>query len=245
MTKKQYLMLLWPLSCAPAIMSLVKYGWGSLFSFAGYGPLASFLIHPFFSIALHTCALFIGIYFAQQIGARLLFLQDNYDLKNDVLKPAVFMASLYAVAVLIINWVTPFGEIYFQPAYMDIVQSFFFYKIVPTMRFDLIFLLLGVCGSVFIIKKIVKNISLTVLMPICIVLISILPLLIILFDCVTRSRCLAEVLIRESFMSISCIILGMLFWKKGLEAALIYHVIVMTILYLIAPIVVLGLKIWG
>lgn len=235
-------MLLWPISCMPAIVSLVRFGYQSMFSFSSHDAVTSFLIHPFFAIAMHTVALFLGIYFAQQIGAKLLFLQEDYDLKNDIVKPAFVVGGAYALVALLINAVTPVGQMYFdQSSYADIIENFvglFFYK----MRFDLFVLLFGVCGLAFVIKKIAKDVSLSVIMPICIVAISILPVSVLLFDCFTRFGCAGAMVAGNFFMIGSNILLGVLFWKKGLEAALLYGMIVCTILYLIAPVVMFVLK---
>lgn len=242
MTKKQYFMMLWPFSCMPAIISLVRYGYQSMFSFSSHDSLISFLIHPFFAIAMHTVALVMGFYFAQQIGARLLFLQEDYDFKDDVLKPALLAGSLYVTVALLINTIMPLGELYFDfSSYVDIAESFFntiFYKI----RFDLFGLLFGLCGSVFAIKKIAKDVSLSVIMSICIVVISVLPVSVLLFDCFGRFGCAASQFMGLSFGISNSLLLGILFWKKGLETAMLYEVIVCSILYLIVPVIILALK---
>lgn len=98
MTKKQYFWFLWPLSCMRAIISLISHSrFPPLFSVYGHSPMTSVLIHPLFSIFLYTIALLLGLYFAIKIGARLLFLDDQYqyDVGRDILKPAVLWGVVY------------------------------------------------------------------------------------------------------------------------------------------------------
>lgn len=227
MTKIQYFLLLWFLSSMFQILSIAQYGLNCM----GYTGLMCLLVSAPWSIAVHGCALFFGIYFAQNIGIRLLFLNENYSIFEDIIKPAVLVGSLYAVIMLVVNWLMPFDFIVLnKSSCIDLLRKF-----LPNIRFDLFFLLFCICGLAFVIKKILKNTSLSLIVPICVILAAILPLFPFIFSCLIRSHCDRDAVIRQFFVPTIYIVLGMLFWKKGLEVALLCSIVITTILYFIAP----------
>ncbi len=222
----------------PAVISLMRYGFLSL----GHGPVVSFLISPVFSIVLHTVALLLGFYCAIKIGARLLLLDDQYQYSvwKDILKPAVLWGFLYVCIGLIPTYFwykninTPFDKIF----------EFFIYKLFSTLRMDLFMLLFGVCGVTFIVRKIVKNTSVFILMPISIALITILPYAPLLFDVSYRSVYPHSNIIANLILTTTqWLIIASLFWRKGLEAALACEVFIVTILHLIVPVVIFALSV--
>jgi len=233
MTKKQYFMLLWALSSMVSILSVVQYG----FNCMGYKGMSCLIFSPLFAIAMHGCALVFGIYFAQKISARLLFLDGQYNFMKDILKPAAIAGTLYAGAALIINALTPS---FYAVQRFSAEEPFFlfFYKLFYDIRFDLFGLLFCVSGLAFIIKKLTKNISMSVVMSTAVGLIIAVPLL---YDCYRALLGNFSWLgVAQDLYGIGTIALIMaLFWRKGLEAALLCRVVIVTILYLIAPTVIL------
>ncbi len=232
-------MLLWPLCAMPVILSLVRYGFPSL---SEYGLVTSFHIHPLFSIVMHTCALLLGLCCAQKIGAKLLFLDGDYNFKKDILKPAVIAGVIFAGIFLanvlrsdsFLNYVygLSFGGVF----------EWFIDKLFYSLRMDLFTLLFGICGLAFIIKKVAKNVAISSIIPISIGLMTIVPYLPLLFDCIMRGfSSNIPFLISSLWKSAEWLLIALLFWKKGLEAALACEMVIVTIIYLIAPLVILAI----
>ncbi len=225
----------------PAVISLIRYGFPSLFSQFGHGPIISFLINSMFSIALHTVALLIGLYCAISIGARLLLLDDQYrhNVWKDILKPAVLWGLISVCITLMPTYFwykslnTPIDKIF----------EFFINKLFSTLQMDLLMLLFGVCGITFILRKIAKNTLVSTLMPISIAFITIIPYVPVLFDSIYRPLYShSNIIAMLVFTSAQWLIIAGLFWRKGLEAALVCEVFVVTVLHLILPLIIFVLS---
>lgn len=236
MTKKQYFLFLWILSSMTSIVSMIQYG----FNCMGYTGLQCLIFSPLWSIAVHGCAIFFGIYFAQKIGVRFLLLEERYDFVRDTFKPAVFVGVVYAGAALVINALMPIVAI---NLFSNISPIEFLSMVLSLIRFDLMILLFCVSGIAFIIKKLAKKAPLSVVMPICGGLVGILPhaALLILFmvgsyplDHDLRSF----VVIDSLFDVVTYVLLTRLFWKKGLETAILCHVVIIAILRMIVPTII-------
>lgn len=235
MTKKNYFFILWMLVSLDSFVFIIERAillWSTLGYFP-HGELVS-MGTGLATIVVNSIALCIGVYCAKRIGMRFLFLQENYDVLNDVLKPAVVIAGLYSVVVLFIHGWRPISSV----AYLSIptpgVSSgmYFFKTILLLLRFDLFVLLFCICGLAFIIRKIMARVQLSTIMPISIIVSCLLIHLFLLFNPQ------AHIVVDALYSVVTCVLLGMLFWKKNLEAALLCHVIIITLLYLFGPMVV-------
>lgn len=119
------------------------------------------------------------------------------------------------------------------------IFEFFFNSLFSTLRMDLLQLLCCVCGIAFIIKEVAKNLSTSAAILISVVLINIVPFAPILFDYFFRSLSFPVTMIRVYFFTTAHLLtIALLFWKKGLEAALCCEVVVVIILQLIVPVII-------
>lgn len=100
MTKKQYFLLLWIIGSLDSFYFIV-YRTITIWLDMGYLPQGEIvsIATALVTIILFGIFLYIGLHCAQRIGARLLLLQENYRVLNDIVKPAVVAGSLYAIAV--------------------------------------------------------------------------------------------------------------------------------------------------
>ncbi len=219
----------------------MQYGFPSMFSQYGHSPLVSFLIHPVFSIAIHTIGLLVGLYYALKIDAKLLFLDENYNFKNDIIKPAVITGVIFAVLFLANALRSGVFLNYVQDPSFGVFELFI-NKLFYSLRTHLMMLLFGVCGLALLIKKVTKDVAMSIIMPISIGSMTIAPYVPVLYDSIMRGFSPNTSFLTSSLLaSVHWLLIAVLFWKKGLETALLCDAVIVSIVYLIAPLVILAL----
>ncbi len=168
----------------------------------------------------------MGVRFAQKIGAKLLFLDGHYNFIQDILKPALFVGVLGAGAVLIINAVIPLAGAY---PYILFYKPLF--SLVSVINYDVFLFLFCLCGFALLIKKITKNSSMTIIEYASVVLVALLQNGI---WWIWQFGTAAFPIDPFVYFGLD-VLLGTLFWKKGFETTVLCHLIIATILYVIAP----------
>lgn len=227
MTKKQYFLFLWLLSSLSSIFFVVY----SVVEFGGINHLFFFqnVTQMLLAIAIRGVIVFFGFYCAQEIGARLLLLDENYHFMTDIFKPAVIVGFVYVGIGLIINALIPIDT-------WPVISSFdlSYYRLSSffnAMWSDLAYLLVYVSGVAFIIKKLAKdNVSTSTMMMLSIGLVCISSIL-VKYTLYRGSFNIANNLVVLALN----VVLGGLFWKKGLEAAMLFHLIFVALIYWIVP----------
>jgi len=187
--------------------------------------------------------------FAQKVGARLLFLDGQYNFMNDIFKPAALVGIVYAGIVLIAHarvgilgegvaaLIVP-GRLFSLHLFSFVQETglvFVFYElslqVFRAINTDALWLLFGVAGIALLLKTIIRGMSTSQAM------------LISVFICAFLSHFLViwsyGFLMIPVLESIRLLLLGLLFWKKGFETAIFSHLIMVFILFVIVPAVVL------
>lgn len=184
------------------------------------------------SIIFQGFILTMGLDFAQKIGARLLLLNDDYYFKKDILKPAMIVGIVVSCIVCAINIAWPL-ELFSS---LGETAVFFNRTLVSLLRFvvyDINLLLFWMAGLALLIKKITKSDAMDLVVYTSIALVAFLGNMaspiwqfgIMAFAVGPMVRCGIDV------------VLGVLFWKKGFETAVLCHLVIVLIFYLVAPMV--------
>jgi hypothetical protein len=245
--KKQYFMLLWALGSVTEVLHAV----GVSLSSEGFPVILIILVSAAFGISIYGFILTMGLHFAQKIDAKLLFLEENYNFKNDIVKPAIIAGVIFAGVFLanllrsdvFLNYVHDLSSGGTFGATFGGTFEWFINKLFNSLRTDLMMLLFGLCGLVFLMKKIAKNAAVSTIMPISIGLMIIAPYVPVLYDSIIRGFSPnITFLISSLFASAQWLLIALLFWKKGLETALTCEVVIASIIYLIAPVVLFALN---
>jgi hypothetical protein len=180
-------------------------------------------------ICVNGFFLFLGMDFASKIGMRFLLLEKHVDWGRDLFKPAVVVSVVYVLVVLVVDPFISLGKFYL-PQNRSVLALLM--KLFSAISADVIMLLFLLSGLALFLKKIGKNISLSIIMLMSIVLIALISGLSI--DLWWRFGVTTFM-----FKIIMSLALGGIFWRKGLEAELLCHIIVVIMLYAIAPQLVL------
>lgn len=183
----------------------------------------------------------MGLHFAQKIGARLLFLNGHYDCKKDILMPALVMGVVAACIGIALNAVIPVTTI---SLFFDAPSYDFLYRALPNVfsvfGYGIFVLLFLIAGFALLIKNITKNASLSILMPVSIILVTLLRNVVpLIWNFGTAVIVVAPYVNCAVACSID-VLLGMLFWKKGFETAVLCHLVMSFIFYIVAPMVIIA-----
>ena len=105
-------------------------------------------------------------------------------------------------------------------------------KQLNTIKISLAILLAAIGGLAFIIKKIAKNASTSIVIPVAIGLVTIGMFWPLLFDCFSYRGCpsLSALFDNALVANVAIACGGFIFWKKGLEVALLYEIILLSYL---------------
>ena len=177
----------------------------------------------------------LGIDFAKKVDAKLLLLDGHYSFMKDIFNPAVVVGALYAGAVLIVNAVLPSPSLsvfFYEHSGVLFYKSFF--SVFSILGYDVSMFLFSLCGIALLIKKITKNISVTAIDHVSVVLVA------VLHNIVPWLWKFGTVFMIDPIIGFATdMVLGVLFWKKGFETAVLCHFVIAIILYAIAPAVLL------
>ncbi len=237
MTKERYFISILCLVYPPIIILLIA----NIDDFVGefpdaVSPVALGLVSLAISVFIFSFMLAAGMYFAEKIGARLLLLQENYNVKKDILKPALIIGVAISVILLMMRMIFPFDlfaglEGNIHSSYKKLAAAF------AVIQYDVRTLLFWMSGCALLIKTLTRSKAMDAIMYTSIVLIA------FLFNIGQPIWNFGVAIIAVGAV-VRCgidIMLGVLFWKKGFEVAVLCHMIIALILYLIAPAVVLAI----
>lgn len=242
MTKKQYFMFWWAVIFVVMVVQAIVM-WKMSFVLAGElaegRGLAGLMLGASWIVGFifYGFLLSLGIDFAQKVGAKILLLDghSSYHFIKDVLKPAVIVGIAYSVVVLIVKVVVPNSFLiasFVERVDLVIYQSLLaLCGIIPDGVFLLLFCL---CGLALLLKKIIKNISTTTIDHVSVVVIAVLRNII---PWMWKSGFVFMIDPLIGFATDT--VLGVLFWKKGFETAVLCHFVIVFILYVITPAVVI------
>ncbi len=190
------------------------------------------------NIILYSIALFFGLRFAEKIGIRFLFLDKNTNYLNDLIKPGLFAGIGCALAMLVVDKLLPVSShginalAKFTPPLYGLLAALF-----GVINQEVLLCLLGISGIALLLKKLLKNLSISRIMAISIFIASLLFGLAHIPTFIHAISFLgSSVIIRIIILNlISGTTFGLLFWKKGFETAVFAHFIVDFIIYFLVP----------
>jgi hypothetical protein len=240
MDKKQYFWLWWALASLTPVISVVLVLTGIISVGLAVSPIM-LLILCIWAISFDGFILTMGLHFAQKIGAHLLFLNGHYNCKKDILMPALVMGVVAACTGLAINAVVPVTTI---RLFFDAPSYDFLYQALPNIfsafGYGIFVLLFSVAGFALLIKKVTKNASLSILMPVSIILVTFLRNVVPLIWTFGTAVAVVDPYINCAVACSIDVLLGMLFWKKGFEIAVLCHLVMSFIFYIVAPIIIIA-----
>lgn len=190
-------------------------------------PIVGVLAGLAISLFIFSFVLAAGMDFAERIGARLLLLQENYNVKKDILMPGL-IAGIAVAAVLLMLRTRFHFELF---ADLETNADFYFYKrvvvLLSVIKYDVSTLLFWMAGCALFIKKLTRSAAMDAIMYVSIILIS------LLFNMGSPiwNFGLVAIPVGEAVRCGIDILLGVLFWKKGFETAVLCHLIITFIFY--------------
>ena len=201
------------------------------------------IISSLFALFFTVLILALGMDFAKKIGARLLLLRGDYDFKNDILKPACITGIIVSAIVIIINMIMPLTDPIYSFFPVESTQQFILRmlsNLFSVISYNISFLLVWVCGLGLLIRSIFKNTPTNTIMYISIVMMAFLRHLL---SMLIRFMSIAILYIEPQMQIASTpivsidpiirfgidVVLGILFWKKGFETAVLCHLIIVFI----------------
>jgi hypothetical protein len=219
MNKRKYVMCLLGIFFVNMILNLM----GNIASMTFLQIIVD-LIASIPSAIIYGLMISFGIDFAQKVGLRLLFLEGNFRFGRDILKPAILVSSFYICTWLVIKILT-FSVLLIKSPLDSVLLKLFFY--------DTCLFLFGLSGCALLLKKIGKKIPMSIIMPVSIFLVAFLynwGCAMFLGGGLVIGK--FRILIANFFCDI---LLGMLFWRKGFETAVLCHVFIAMSVYVILP----------
>lgn len=200
-------------------------------------------------LLISAIVLAAGMDFAKKIGARLLLLHGDYDVKKDIIKPACIVGIIISSIAVVANKISSFELLsFFEKSSYSYFQKIL---IVPflVVTHDIRLLLFFIAGIALLIRTITRNSFIDMIRSVSIDMIVYVSIALGSFFCYMTSPIWLSGtrLIRSNpilFMGpiINCgigVVLGVLFWKKGFETAVLCHLIIALIFYSAASVLVL------
>ncbi len=185
-----------------------------------------------FAIFFTVLILALGMDFCKKIGARLLLLRSDYSVKDDIIKPALLVGLVVSGILFAIDLFYPLSN----PYAFVVIQGGqqFFYRLannlLSVISYGINVFLFWFAGIALLIRKILKNTSRDSAMYASIIFIS------LIWNIGMRAWGLGASPINIDLVVQSgvSIILGVLFWKKGFETAVLCHLIIVFIVQMAA-----------
>ena len=220
MNRTHYFLSLWALSSLSDLSMMILHGFTS----------SMWINYPVVQIMLYGLLLLFGFYAAQKSGFRFVLLEQNYNIVHDIIKPAVVCGIVVAASIFLIIPILSLQvvPVPFSPSMI--------YRLLHGIKITLAILLAGLGGLAFILRKIAKNASTSTIIPMVIGLIVTVSLCPLIFDCIYKNCVNVSLILDHAIMIIVTIgFSGILFWKKGLEVAVLYDIVLISLLHMIAP----------
>lgn len=240
MARNQYGFILW-LFCIISPFALIPFE-QAIARFLELEPLAltprGLIFSAIGAAFIYGWMVFLGMRWARGINARFILLEENPHYYYDLLKPG-FVAGIICTAVILffdlLLPVSPMNLLAFARSVPPVVGFFgLFFCIVNQQVFLSLFC---VSGFVLLLKKIAEDFSEAFLFAVSIMITALLFGLAHIPTFVHPATpdvelVIARIMILNLFSGIT---FGMLYWKKGFEAAVWGHVVVDGILYVLIP----------
>lgn len=244
MTRKQYFMLLWAISSVAVVVGAIIMRINMDVAF--FRPM---LIDVLATIFMYGLLIFLGMNFAQKIGVRFLLLETNVNFVKDILKPAIFFGILYAGITLVVNTFIPLTscDLFTHKTLLAVFYQAFS-MLLAVMALDAVFLLFVFLGFALLVKTVINNLSMSIVMPIAIAIVGFVNKFNHNFNYTFYPSMLLGVGVGVELIfclptwnTLCAVLLSALVWRKGFETAVLCHVVITLVLYLIAPAVVVAL----
>lgn len=236
MTKKQYFILLWAI-CSVASVIKVALMLMNVEQAALMVPTLMMMIASLAtSICLYGLFLSFGMDLSKKVGIRFLLLETDVDWYKDCFKPATIIGTLYACLLLVINMFVPFLPS-FALYYILSLPRMFYVAFVPVFgviaedAFGMLFVFSGVA---LLLKNILKNLSMSVIMPIAIILTIIAPKAVEYIWQLHTNVPIAMDIFQLKVMA-DMLLVYTVCWRKSFETALLCHIVITVMLSLIIP----------
>lgn len=240
MTRNQYSFILW-LFCVISPFALVPFE-RVIARFVGLEPLAltpwGLILSAIGAIFIYGWIVFLGMQWARTIGARFVFLEENPDFYNDLLKPGIVAGILCSAAILLFDAILPASPMNLLAFARSVPPQIGFFGLFFCIVNQEVFLsLFCVSGFALLLKKISEDFSEIFVFIVSILATAFLFGLAHIPTFVNPAMPDVElVIIRIMFLNIfSGATFGMLYWKKSFEAAVWGHIVVDAILYVLVP----------
>lgn len=240
MTRNHYGLILW-LFCVISPFALVPFE-RTITRFVGLEPLAltpwGLILSAIGAVFIYGWMVFLGMRWARNIGARFLLLEENPDYYNDLFKPGLIAGIVCSVAILFFDAVLPASPMNLLAFARSVPPAIGFFGLFFCIINQQVFLsLFCVSGFALLLNKISEDFSESLVFAVSIIVTAFLfGLAHIPIFVNPEMPDIALVVTRIMVLNIfSGVTFGMLYWKKGFEAAVWGHVVVDAILYVLVP----------
>ena len=243
-TKQEYFILLWVLS---SISSLALVPFARVVATLTGNALMDIELTPTVIIAFifegiigYGVILFFGMRFAEKIGAKFLLMRSGVRWMADLFRPAIIGGILCGASVLLVDCLLPISSLTLGSLIMQIPPLYGLLAVVGgVVNQEVLLCLLSISGIALLLKKLFKAANMNIIIKVSIGIsaflfgIAHLPTFINIQNIGN-----ADMLLVFRVMLLNIITgttFGILFWKKGFEAAVLAHLVVDTIFYILIP----------
>jgi hypothetical protein len=240
MTRNQYGHILW-LFCIISPFTLVPFE-RAITRFVGLEPLAltpwGLIMSAVGATFIYGWMVFLGMHWARKIGTRFLLLEDDPDFYNDLLKPGLIAGIICTVAILFFDAVLPASPMNLFAFARSVPPAVGFFGLFFCIVNQQVYLsLFCVSGFALLLKTFFDDLSEWCVFAVSIFVTALLFGLAHIPTFVNPAMPdVSLVIMRIMVLNIfSGVTFGMLYWKKGFEAAVWGHVVVDVILYVLVP----------
>ncbi len=244
MTRKRYFIFLWILGSISSLavvpfVRVVATLTGNAFMDIELTPTA-ILALIFEGIIGSGVILFFGMKFANKIGAKFLLMRSGVDWMTDLFKPGVIGGLLCSVIVLLVDYLLPVSFLTLGSLIMQIPPLYGLLAVAGgVVNQEVLLCLLSISGIALLLKRLFKTANMNIVMPVSIGIsaflfgIAHLPTFINIVNIGNTDMVLVFRVIMLNIITGTTF--GTLFWKKGFEAAVLAHLVVDTIFYILIP----------
>lgn len=236
MTKKQYFMLLWVICSIASVIKvmpmLLNAEQTELMVVTSVTIIASLVT----SICLYGLFLSFGMDLAKGVGIRFLLLETNVNWHKDFFMPAVSIGTIYACCLVLVNMFVSFlpsFSLYYILSWHRVFYVAFLpvFAVISEDAFGMLFVFSGVA---LLLKNIIRNVSMSVIMPIAIILTIIVPRV---TEYIWQLHTNAPITMDVAQLKIMAdmLLVYTMCWRKSFETALFCHIVITIMLSLIVP----------
>jgi len=242
MTRKQYFIFLWILG---AISTIAVYPFSQVVALLTGNSLmdieltnTTIMVFLLEGTVVHGIVLFFGMKFADKIGAKFLLMRSGVSWMADLFRPAIIGGILCSATVLLVDYLLPISSLTLGSLIMQTPPLYGLLAVAGgVVSQEVLLCLLIISGIALLFKKLFKTADMNTVMPISIGISAFLfgvmhlPTFINIMDIGNADLVLVVRVIMLNIITGTTF--GMLFWKKGFETAVLAHLIVDTIFYIL------------